>query len=147
MRHQAEDPAGWIADPCHIELRAVWVGRVGNRFVPVGRSCGACVAKDELPGPVKFRQGVTIPSNKLPFGMGNGKGERIDSGKEDGMCSGNPQVHPTILEFAPVVPTKGDDGTGIVGWDQESRLDEDLESSADPENQFVLGVEPVQRVG
>src|SRR3712207_2546980 len=65
VRHQAEDPAGRVADAGHVPLRPARVGRV-RRPVATG------VAQDDLPGLFESSQNPLLAGDEPALAVGDG---------------------------------------------------------------------------
>lgn len=143
MRHQAEDPAGRVAEAGDGTRRAVGVRRirVGRVAVRVG------VLEDDLAGTIERvevgRRGRDESALTVCHGELDRRGElRRD---ERRVSRSGLQLDPSGFESAQLIPRQGDRaGRGPSG--EESAPDQDLESVADAQDQAAPVVEAPQGV-
>ena len=160
VRHQAQHPAGRVADACHVGHRAVGIvgkRQVGGRRQVSGRRQGAVgcptiflrqVTQHELSRRCQPCQGGRVAGDELAFPVRDGQIHRVDARQEDALRPLRPEPHPAILVLARVVVReRGRRAVRRLIVQQDARLDHHLEAVADAQDQFAGRFELAQRLG
>ena len=140
--HQAEDPAGRVADARDRARRAVGVGRVVLRSA--GRA-SSTYRRTTWPAASSAARADGSASEELPLAVGDGQLDRLGVGDERRAAGRRGQADPARLEAARVV-VRQRRGAGVRAAGEQAGADQDLEPVADAQDQPAAVVEPAQRV-
>jgi len=132
MGHESEHPAANIAYPGNVALGAVRVDRVRPRFANKIN-----ITQDNLARLLQSLQNPGLPDNEIPFAVRHGHLESLVTFQEWTFAWGRLQSDPTIFELARRIMRQGRQRAFIVGRNEETGLQDGLESIADAEDEFV----------
>lgn len=139
MGHQAKNATGCIDQTGYIRLTSVGVDRVGPR-----PALSIAIGNRYVLIPHQTGKDFAVNGNQLALAMGDWHGQNRVRREEGGGSATRPKMYPTVLKTSRIVVCQGDRLTPnrllAISW-QQTRLDKDLKTVADAQNEFPLGHE------
>ena len=147
VRHQTENPAGWVAEAGDLINRTIWIwfpAIIQRMRRPIRPGSPRGIANGNLVLSSPIFHDLRVSRDETPFGMRDGEVELLNPPQEDVIRTSHLQMDPTGRIFAIVVSGERRIRSTAIRFAptvgtirQDPRLEQCLKSVTDPEHQLV----------